>query len=246
MSDTHTAVISQSMYFPWPGFFNQIMLADTFVHYDDVCFSRGFYNRVQVKTPQSFSWMSVPLIKYSREKSIDQTIISYEENWIEKHRKSIIYSCNNAAYLDDALEIFDKVVNQKHVYLGELCRSCVVEVSKYLGIYDSLKFINVSELRVEGKSSQRLRDISQKLDANIYLTGHGALNYLEHDIFEKSEIMVKYMKYNIKDYNQNFNKFTPYVTILDAISHLGKNTTNIMLSSTVDWKFAVENKHLLR
>ena len=43
-------VISQPMLFPWVGMLEQIMLADVFVHYADVQFSKGsFTNRVQIK-----------------------------------------------------------------------------------------------------------------------------------------------------------------------------------------------------
>ena len=43
-------VISQSMFFPWVGFLEQLKLADVYVFYDDVQFSKGsFTNRVRVK-----------------------------------------------------------------------------------------------------------------------------------------------------------------------------------------------------
>src|SRR5690606_29856763 len=55
-------VISQPMYFPWVGQLEQLRLADTFVFYDDVQFSKGsFSNRVQIKTEAGMRWMTVPL-----------------------------------------------------------------------------------------------------------------------------------------------------------------------------------------
>ena len=46
---TRCLVISQPMYFPRVGMLEQIRLADHFVYYDDVQFSRGgFSNRVQL------------------------------------------------------------------------------------------------------------------------------------------------------------------------------------------------------
>ena len=49
-----TVVISQPMFFPWVGMFEQIALADVYVHYDDVQFSKGsFTNRVQLKTARA-------------------------------------------------------------------------------------------------------------------------------------------------------------------------------------------------
>ena len=55
-------VISQPMFFPWVGFLEQMRLADVYVHYDDVQFSKGsFTNRVQIKTPEGFIWLTAPL-----------------------------------------------------------------------------------------------------------------------------------------------------------------------------------------
>ena len=57
-----TVVVSQPMLFPWVGLFEQIRLADVFVHYDDVAFSKGsFFNRVQIKTLEVGSkWFNGP------------------------------------------------------------------------------------------------------------------------------------------------------------------------------------------
>ena len=60
-------VISQPMYFPWFGFMAQMSLADVFIWLDDAQFSKGsFTNRVQVKTDNGLTWMSVPLKKESK------------------------------------------------------------------------------------------------------------------------------------------------------------------------------------
>src|SRR5207237_6590866 len=57
-----TIVISQPMLFPWVGMLEQLKAADTYVHYDDVQFSKGsFTNRVQVKTAAGVKWLTVPL-----------------------------------------------------------------------------------------------------------------------------------------------------------------------------------------
>ena len=43
-------VITQPMLFPWPGFFEQLCLADVYIYLDDVQFSKGsFTNRVQIE-----------------------------------------------------------------------------------------------------------------------------------------------------------------------------------------------------
>ena len=63
-------VISQSMYFPWIGLFDQIRLADEFIFYDDVQLTRGFYNRVQVAQANGTKFITVPLAKKKQKQLI--------------------------------------------------------------------------------------------------------------------------------------------------------------------------------
>ena len=70
-------VISQPMFFPWVGMFEQIRLADIYVHYGDVRFSKGSYvNRVQIKTAQGVRWLTVPLQGVSLGQVIEQVRIN--------------------------------------------------------------------------------------------------------------------------------------------------------------------------
>ena len=95
------------MYFPWCGLFDQIRMADVFVHYDDVQLSRGFYNRVQVKTADGISWMSVPLKCKRQKQNIDQSKISYDHDWVSKHRfLAVIVSVNfpKSAFLTKSIQ----------------------------------------------------------------------------------------------------------------------------------------------
>ena len=67
-----TVVVSQPMFFPWVGMFEQIRLADAYVHYTDVQFSKGsFVNRVQIKTADGFRWLTVPLKNVALGQNID-------------------------------------------------------------------------------------------------------------------------------------------------------------------------------
>ena len=47
---------------PLIGILQQFRLADKFVFYDDVQFTRGFFNRVQIPYKQGQEWMTVPLL----------------------------------------------------------------------------------------------------------------------------------------------------------------------------------------
>lgn len=93
-------VISQSMYFPWVGFLEQLRLADVFVVYDDVQFSKGsFTNRVQIKTSTGSRWMTVPLQNFHLGQQIDQVRLDDRRDWRGQHRDMLRKAYHQAPFL---------------------------------------------------------------------------------------------------------------------------------------------------
>jgi hypothetical protein len=238
-------VISQPMYFPWCGLINQIKLSDVFIHYDDVQLSRGFYNRIQVKRENKLEFITVPLKNKKQKILINEAEIFYDNDWVLRHRKILEQSFKYSEYKNDAIEIYEKVHEKPSKNLSELSIKSTMEVANYFDLVNSRQFINSSELNVYGHSSERLLKIVKQVQGTNYITGHGALNYLEYDIFEKQRVSVSIMKYDIKKYKQSYGSFTPYLTSLDAIANLGRNSLNILKSSLVSWNDAIINKGLL-
>ena len=61
-SGIRTAVILQSSYIPWKGYFDLINSVDEFVLYDDMQFTRrDWRNRNQIKTPNGPRWRTIPV-----------------------------------------------------------------------------------------------------------------------------------------------------------------------------------------
>jgi hypothetical protein len=231
-----TVVISQSMYFPWIGLFEQIQLSNVFIHYDDVQYTRGFYNRVQIKTANGSKWLTVPLRDQHQGQLIDQVLIDNRIDWQTQHRDIIKQAYLKAPFRDEALKLMDRVFEKNHTTLSDLSRDSVLSIAKYFSLTDNKEFLNSVELGISGSSSQRLHDICVKTGAHVYLTGHGARNYLDHELFQKSNIMVEYMKYRMIPYPQLHGEFTPHVTTLDLIANCGTNRADVICSETIKWQ----------
>ncbi|WP_429816429.1 WbqC family protein [Ensifer sp. B1-9] len=230
-----TIVVSQSMYFPWVGLLEQVRLADVFVHYDDVQFARGFFNRVQVKTSGGRNWITVPLRDHHQGDLIDEVVIDDREDWRSKHRKILQHAYQKAPFRDDMLKIVDKVFDRNSPTLAELARHSILELVRYFDL-PAPEFLNARALGIGGSGSQRLYDIVTRLDGTIYVTGHGAKNYLDHELFERNGVNVRYMSYELTPYPQLYGEFTPYVTGLDLVANCGPEGANVVRSGAIDWK----------
>jgi hypothetical protein len=229
-----TIVISQPMYFPWIGFFAQMALADVYVWLDDIQFSRGsFTNRIQVKSNTGRHWMTIPLVgKGSFQKISD--LRASEDDWRTGHRDLLRQQLSDLPYRSEALSVFDASVACGLVS-DCLIASCERPAS-HMGVLPP-KVVRSGDFKFGGSSWQRVLDMVLELGGTRYLTGHGAANYLDHEEFEKNDIVVEYMKYDPLPWKQNFDSpFTPYVTILDPIAALGVGAKSHLRPQTIPWR----------
>lgn len=228
-------VISQPMFFPWVGFFEQIRLADRFVHYDDVQMPQGrsFMSRVQIKTLDGTKWLTVP-IKRAGKQLIKDVEIDHSRKWKRSHIGILKQSYKNTKHGSCVMSLVDGVYNYNTDSLAEFCISGIEHVSEYLGI--ECEFSRSSNYGFTSISSDKLIDIVELLNGDVYITGHGAKNYLDHEKFESNNIDVEYMKYEYAKYKQMNGDFTPYVSILDLIANMGVNASKYIVSGTTNWK----------
>jgi len=229
-------VISQSMYFPWVGLLEQLKLADVFVHYDDVQFTRGFYNRVQIKTPAGTAWLTVPTKDRHRGQNISEVQIDDGQDWRRHHRSLLQHAYAAAPFVKDVLALLDRVFDSPMATIADVSRASMIALADYFKLYCGRSFVNSATLGIAGASSQRLLDITRVVGGDVYITGHGAKNYLDHQLFENEGIEVRYMNYRLTPYAQLHGPFTPFVSALDLVANCGVGGAAYIGSQTVSWR----------
>lgn len=225
------------MYFPWVGLLEQMRLANVYVRYDDVQFSKGsFTNRVQIKGALGSQWLTVPLKKFSLGATIDEIEIDSAQNWQNKHLAALTHAYSKATYFQDMLDVVKGVFGQAHRHIGDLAYASQMQLLTYFGLNTGLQVWDVKSLGILGQSSQRVFDIVRHLGGDEYVTGHGASKYLDHSLFDKSGIDVQYMQYQKNTYPQLHGDFTPYVSALDLLANCGKQGASNIRSTTCSWR----------
>ncbi len=231
-----SVVISQPMLFPWVGMLEQIRLADSYVHYSDVQFSKGsFVNRVQVKTAQGTKWMTIP-VSITLGQRIDATRIDESRDWRQSHLAMLTDAYGRCPHFDDMMAIVCSVYGDAAADIGSLSEASVMAVCRYFGLERDRTFLRSGALGIEGASSRRVLDIVLALGGRRYVTGHGARNYLDHGLFEEAGVRVEYMDYQRLPYPQQHGQFTPYVSVLDLIANCGPEGRRFICSGSVYWK----------
>lgn len=229
-------VISQPMFLPWVGLFEQMRLADVFVHYDDVQIPQGrsFISRVQLKGPTGTSWLTAPIDKRRSGRLINQCYYVDDGKWRVAHLNVLSdYYRNTPGYVD-MFRLVEEIYGYQDNNIANFNKHGLGVIADYLGL--SPKFVSSSELGIEGVSTERLVSICKSLGASRYITGLGALRYIDYSQFDAIGISLEYMSYQVKKYDQKHGSFTPYVSVLDAIACCGSEAVNLLVSESIYWK----------
>ena len=230
-------VISQPMLFPWVGMFEQIRLADVYVHYTDVQFSKGsFVNRVQIKAADGFHWLTVPLKNLKLGQNIDEVEVNEAKDWRKGHLDFLAQALRGTPYIREALGLVESVYAEKTTRLADVAIRSLEAVLTYFGLARGRRFVRSPELGIGGAGSARVLEIVKKFGGTIYVSGHGARNYLEHEAFEHAGVRVEYMDYRRTPYPQLHGAFNPHVSVLDLIANTGRVGLDYIHSQTVNWK----------
>lgn len=230
-------VISQPMFFPWVGMFEQTRLADVYVHYDDVQFSKGsFTNRVQIKTAHGPEWLSVPLRDLRLGQQICAVAIDDRQDWRQRHLQMLTEACSDAPFRQEMLAIAKKVYARPASTISDVSIASMEAVWDFFPSTRPAQVLRSSAMGIGGQSSRRVLDVVKQVGGTHYLTGHGARKYLDHTLFEAEGVQVEYIDYQKQPYPQQHGAFTPFVSVLDLIANLGQDGARVMVSGTVDWK----------
>lgn len=226
-------LIYQSYYIPWRGYFDMINMADEFIVYDSMQYSKnGFYNRNKIKTPNGQQWITIPVknTHHISEHQILRETMVVDNNWRRKHWNAISLNYAKAPYFKNYKDIFENLyINGKEECLSEINIAFFKTIFDILGI--KTKMTMDTEYEFIGDKNERLVNILKQAGATTYISSPVAKDYMDLKMFDDAGIDIEWMDYsNYPEYNQLFPPFEIGVTILDLIFNEGPNAPKFMKS----------------
>lgn len=146
----------------------------------------------------------------------------------KKQLKSIELNYRKSPFFDEVFPILEKLLNRNYLYLVDINIESVMMMLDYLGI--KRKIVKSSENDIKGEKTDRLIDICKKFNAEVYLSGQGAKEYLEEEKFVKNDIRLEYQNFKLERYPQMFGEFIPNLSIVDMFFNCGKEKSLELLS----------------
>jgi hypothetical protein len=195
--------IMQPYFSPYLGYFQLINEVDVFVFYDDVNFiNRGWVNRNTITINNEIKRFTVPLIKSSQNKKINNIDVNWDSKEMDKLLKTFRYNLKDKP---KAIKIIESIFEEKPKSISDMAIQSIQYSCKELDIHT--KFEKSSEMDYT-KSEDRLLNlvrICKSKNISNYVNAEGG-----HKLYTK------------KDFNDNgidlkFLKGTPSTSILDII-----------------------------
>jgi len=225
------AIITQSNYIPWKGYFDSINAVNEFVIYDDMQFTkRDWRNRNRIKTPNGLMWLTVPVeVKGKYFQKINETKVS-DRSWGKKHWNSIVHSYSKAENFKDYKQRFEEFyLRDSPQYLSQINYNFISLICSILGININISWSHDYKM-VEGKT-ERLVDLCEQVGATDYYTGPAAKAYMDESFFKQSNINVHYLDYTgYPEYPQLHGDFVHEVSIIDLLFNTGNDAKKYMKS----------------
>jgi hypothetical protein len=223
----------QPHYLPWLGYFELVRLSDKFVFLDDVqtTNSKSYFNRTKLSVNGITKWSTVPIDQATARGPLNLVQAS-SNDWLEVQINRMQEWYRGSPGLVNAVELIASLPTTRFLsdfnisLIGKLLEELHIDTTIYVG----------SALEVNSSSTDRLIDLCEKLNANHYLTGHGAYKYLDHLKFEEHDIEVSYIYYDWDCNGLNDSLDGPYLSIFDYLSRDFKDMHRRTRSRIVPWR----------
>ena len=137
-------------------------------------------------------------------------------------------------------EVFEEVVEPLYEFqtelVGEFCIESMMRLFPRLGLDVSPLRTSQLGLARDLVASPRVLEHCKRFEADRYITGLGALEYIDYDMFEADGVQIYFMEYAKKEYPQLHGAFNPYVTVLDLLFNVGSEVRPFFASTLRYWK----------
>ena len=236
-------VLTQPMFLPWPGLFEQAMLADVLVFHDNIQLPRShgrkksFQTRVQIKTFHGWRWLSLPVRRSGASGSLICQAEFAASPWRDEHLRQIERAYHRAPFFEQIwADVVRPIYERPTERVADFCEFGMTRILKMLKC--DVPIYRSSQLDIPAALAGSRRVLAHCLHFGVtdYITGLGARNYIDYDLFEDHGIRIHYMDYARTPYRQLYGAFDPYVSIIDLLFNTGPRARDYLRSTTRYWK----------
>jgi hypothetical protein len=217
--------LHQPHYLPWLGLLDKIDRCDLFVVLDHVQFERrGWQHRNYVASKNGPILLTVPVVQRSRDERIMDKAVNNDSPWWERHSRTLEQNCyRRTPFWDEFGAGIMAIYERRWERLVDLSMATTEFVLNGFGITTPL--VRSSELgEFTEQKSELIAQISAKVGATTMLSGEGARDYLDPEVFQRYGIEIEWQGFRHPEYpqhNRRGQEFLPRMAAVDLLLNVG-------------------------
>jgi len=209
----------QPYFLPYIGYFQLMAAVDKFVLLDDVNYiPRGWINRNRVFVSGVPSWITIPLVKASRNKRIKEIDISTNTAWKRKMLASIDTSYRKSPFASNVSALFAQILDTAETNLARFLYRSLKTVCDYLEIAAVIEPTSAIYPKNNLKGQYRILDICRREGAETYINPPGGRDLYDVELFNDAGIELLLLEPDLPELNLRYSGDAgPVLSILDLM-----------------------------
>ena len=229
-----TVAVMQPYIFPYLGYYQLVNAVDYFVFFDDVNYiNKGWINRnniLQNNLPLRFT---LPLIKASQNKLINEIELSEYEKWKSGFLKTIEMSYKKAPFFNSINTWLIDFFSSSYTKVSEITSASILAVATLLQM--KTKFCYSSLLKYKSLDDQdgqmKVIEICRLLNADQYINPKNGSELYDKNTFALNDVQLHFINMDNVVYPQfKADAFVPYLSIIDVLMFNGIDGTKDLLN----------------
>lgn len=226
--------IMQPYFFPYLGYFSLIKLTDKWVVFDTVQYKKRAWinrNKILSEAKSGISYITVPVIKQTRDMLIKDTLIDNSQKWKEKIYGQIAYYKKKAPFFDQTKVILEKILNHDTNEISQLNIMGLKLICEYLNIEFNYFLFSENSMGISqvNEPDEWALEISNHLGARTYINPPGGKSFFDKKKYDEMGIELKFLRQSLKPYRMFNGEFIPGLSIIDIMMFNSPEDINKML-----------------
>jgi hypothetical protein len=216
--------IHQSQFLSWTPFYYKAIKSDNFIILDDVQFQKnGVQNRNLIKTPQGQKWITLP-VKHDLSTPINKVTISDKVSY-KKILKTIELNYKKSPNFEKIYDVLFSELKEEYDYLVDTNDKIFIQILSLLD--KKIELNKSSNLQCIQSKDDLVIEIIKKVGDLDYLSGTGALSYMNLQKFKNENIKVYTYDFKQQPYSQQWDREQGFIENLSIIDLLLNNYENV-------------------
>ena len=212
----------QPYLFPYLGYYQLVHAVDKFIFFDDVNYiNKGWINRNQILQQNEAYKFTLPLIKASQNRLINEIEIAGYDKWRRDFLKQIAFNYKKSPCFEPVYAwLSDFLMAKEYTMVSELTADSVRAVADLLklptefGYSSRLEYRNDEALDGEGK----ILKICELTGADHYINPKNGRELYNEQHFRDRNILLNFINMDEIVYRQfKEGAFVPYLSVIDGL-----------------------------